>query len=143
MSDTMLTTTVPSTEVQVLNNTIDSLRKTLEDYRADAKLISDRLISEANDRGWCDLYNEFVEEVNDRTKYIKLETLEQEYTVKMDLTLEITTSVSVNIKATSEQDAIDMVEEKYSNSDLIEEAGDISYWDYNTLDLTVDNHRVL
>ena len=143
MSDTMLTTTVPSTEVQVLNNTIDSLRKTLEDYRADAKLISDRLISEANDRGWCDLYNEFVEEVNDRTKYIKLETLEQEYTVKMDLTLEITTSVSVNIKATSEQDAIDMVEEKYSNSDLIEEAGDISYWDYDRLDLTVDNHQVL
>ena len=139
----MLTTTVPSTEVQVLNNTIDSLRKTLEDYRADAKLISDRLISEANDRGWCDLYNEFVEEVNDRTKYIKLETLEQEYTVKMDLTLEITTSVSVNIKATSEQDAIDMVEEKYSNSDLIEEAGDISYWDYDRLDLTVDNHQVL
>lgn len=79
-------------------------------HSQDIAIISERLISEADDRGWCDVYDDVVSDLNDQL-YVKLEERSRDFTVEVramvtfKLTVENQTS-----KSDAEEIATDWIE---------------------------------
>lgn len=60
-------------------------------HYADIALISEKLIEEANDRGWCAEYDTVVDELNEELN-VKIDVREREFTVEVAVTLTIRVS---------------------------------------------------
>lgn len=97
------------------------------EHLADIKAISDRLQSEAEEREWCEDYNEVIEDLN-QSLTVKLELLEQDYTVKIsgeDTGYYGSDTEQVEVRATSEEEAVAKVAEivdKYLRGLLVEKS---------------------
>lgn len=87
----------------------------------DIHKIGQALIAEATTRNWCDLYDKFVEDLNDKL-HRKLEVREHSYSVEVEYTVKI----HREIEATSYDDALDMLRE-----DVEREIGAIDDVDYD------------
>ena len=85
----------------------------------DIAIISERLITEADDRGWCDVYDDVVSALNNDL-YLKLEERSRDYTV------EVQAMVTFKIK----------VENQYSKTDAEELA---TSWIENSADEYIDD----
>lgn len=95
------------------------LEEARELHRGDIETIGERLISEANDRSWCGQYDEIVDELN-RDLSVELPTREKEYTVSVDIRVE------VRVSATGELEAHNMA---LSAAGGIEHVIDSGEWD--------------
>lgn len=76
------------------------LARAREEHRQDIARISEALTEEANDRGWCEEYDELVEALNDRL-HVELETRYKDYEVTIEFRQTIT------VRAASEDNAMD------------------------------------
>ncbi len=61
-------------------------------------IISDRLLQEANERDWCDIYDDVIEDINARLDNAELKTRERDYVVSHTITV----TRSRTIRAASE-----------------------------------------
>ena len=87
------------------------------------KIIGDRLIEEAESRGWCAEFDEIIEEVNaELPSGWELPTRKREYEVQVTVTGKITTTTTVTVEASSEQAARDMVNEDTEDHVDLDEA---------------------
>lgn len=128
-----------TTEKEQLERDLDSARTQLHAYAADADTIGTMLMDEAENRGWCDEYDEFVDSINTRLTTIHLPEREQEYEVEVSGTATIGWSHTVTVTARSAEDAVQRVEDDpYSFFNADEEAMNaVNYgygWDSNDID---------
>lgn len=85
--------------LKALNAMLDgNVIKAKADHQADIKLIGDRLIGEANDRGWCSEYDGIVDELNSDLM-VELPLRRQNYQVAVQYT------VYIDVEAGDEDDA--------------------------------------
>jgi hypothetical protein len=73
------------------------------------KVVSDRLIEEANNRSWCEVYDQIARDVNDDLpNHLQLEIRERDFnlTARLTITLTLTTTET----ARSIEDAIEMAD---------------------------------
>jgi hypothetical protein len=102
--------------IMYLTNELYEASKEADIYReravriiADLEVIAEALRDEAESRGWCDDYNEFVSKVSDKTSEHHLLPLEQEYEVEVEVRANVSTRVTLSVNARSYEDAQEMV----------------------------------
>lgn len=82
-----------------------------ERFRRSIDIIGQRLLQEAEDRGWCDSFDSIIDEVNSQLPFYELPTREEEYEVTVSVSGYIRTTTSVMVMARSQDAANDMVAE--------------------------------
>lgn len=106
---------------------------------SDADIIARALRSEAIDREWCDLYQNFVDEINSQTSVLKLLQASRDYKVEFTVERKQSARVTVYVTATSDEEAYEIAEDQWDYSSLTDEVSD-SDWDDDDYD--VDIYRV-
>ena len=84
---------------------VETLQRTCDSLSNDIDTIGHALMSEAEGRGWCSEYDEFVEGVNSRLSASLLPEREQEYEIEVEITGTLRTTAYVMVSARSEEDA--------------------------------------
>jgi len=80
------------------------------------EIISERLNHEADRRGWCDDFDEIIEEVNGLLPgWLQLAKREREYEIDVQVTATMTFTERVTVTASNEEDAREMAEEQVSD----------------------------
>lgn len=87
-----------------------SVAQAREHHEKDIAIIGEALIAEADDRGWCDIYDGFVKNLNDKL-YFELPTREKAYVVTH--TFEVV--VKINVTAIDEDEAKEKAEYMYGS----------------------------
>lgn len=82
-------------------------------HEADIAAIGEALTEEADSRGWCDAYDDFVENLN-RTLSVVL----PERVKTWEVTLRVEYELSYTVSATSEDAAYEAAREEFSHNDL-------------------------
>jgi hypothetical protein len=123
-------------EINLLKQTIETQSLMIFEKDNDFQIISNELKNEADRRGWCSDYEDFIESVNAQTKHYELQSLVREFQVTVDLTKTLTTTVTLYIEARSLESAEETVHECYDFNDLERHAND-SDWDVDESDYSV------
>jgi hypothetical protein len=100
-----------STTIADLNATVDDTARQLataterhtlavRQHRSDIAAIGERLLAEADDRGWCDAYDTVVADLN-KLLTVALPTRERDHDVEIEI------RVTVRVSAFGEQDAVE------------------------------------
>lgn len=101
--------------VATLRGDRDILRDRLRDYTnkvaQDMRVLSDKLIEEANRRNWCDEYDEIVDALNGLFLVLSIDQRTREYEVEVVLSGTITACTTVIVTAGSREDAEQLVRE--------------------------------
>ena len=133
--------TLSSGNVYYSQQEVDEIRNKNNDFinalKKDFDSVSIALRDEALERDWCDMYNEFVDNVNSGLVHMKLLTLRTNYEVKVKIEQTREQYVYVTVEATSEDDAVEMVDE-WDYSDLLDNADD---YDWDVTDYDTDTIR--
>lgn len=115
---------------------VDEIRSKNNDFinalKKDFDSVSIALRDEALERDWCDMYNEFVDNVNTGLVHMKLLTLKANYEVKVKIEQTREQYVHITVEATSEEDAEEMVS-NWDYSDLLDNTDDYN-WDVTDYD---------
>lgn len=90
-----------------LNQARAALTELRSDIGHDVEHLSDRLISEAERRGWCEQYDEIIDDVNGGMRCIVLRSREREYEIDVTITGVATIHKTLTVRAASRQDALD------------------------------------
>ena len=126
-------------EKERLERDVQTFRTRADTYATDFSIVGEALMEEAENRGWCDEYDRFVENVNVLTSLLDLPEREREYEVVVTGTATVSWSHPVTVTARSADEAIEMVENNPSAYfDMDEAATDaLNYgygWDSNDID---------
>ena len=84
-------------------------------HREDIETIGTRLIKEAEDRGWCEVYDDVISDLNDKL-YMKLEERTRDFVVEVQalVTFKITVPDQTS-KSEAEETATDWIENDASS----------------------------
>ena len=89
-------------------------------YSSDIEKIGERLISEAEDRGWCGVYDEVIEDLNSHL-YMELPSRERTFTYKAKYTVYVEVEVESTNENDAEEQARDLIEERLNEVEGLEE----------------------
>ena len=119
----LLQTQLTGSDSQVISLR-DQLATAHRNHEEDMQRVGSRLIQEANDRDWCEVYDGIVDEIN-RYLHVPLETRTRDWRVTGTWT--ITVPFSRTVTARSEDDATSIVEDmevdSYEMWEAVEMAG--------------------
>lgn len=122
------------------SNKVEQLRRTVALLEQDAEIISDDLLEEAVNRGWCHEYNQFCEEVNSKLSMLALQPQESEYEVEVEVQAEVNTRYTVYVTASSLESAQAMVDDDpdmfLNPADVALDAAKRDGWDDVTVSTT-------
>lgn len=90
----------------------DMVRKR-DGWRDDFHHQANSLLEEAENRGWCNEYEEFCDRVDGGLRFGEMPRREKEYTVTWQATVVVTVDMSRTYTATSEEAAIEMAQDDY------------------------------
>ncbi len=82
-------------------------------WEQDWDTLTGALHKEADRRGWCSEYDEFVDEIESELRIGTMPRREKDYTVTWQTTVLVTVDMARTYTATSEEAAIDMAKEDY------------------------------
>lgn len=94
------------------------------EHAQDIELIGLTAIEMADDLGWCDKYDEFVDELNKKL-HISLPTRKKEYEARV----RVTVYLSATVTASSEQEAEDEIENMFDKYELSYDGSDFEIYD--------------
>lgn len=90
---------------------LDSTRATLEDLRraiaADADILSQELIGQAERRGWCEQYDEIITEINGKLSVISIAERQAPQEIEVTISGSFSFSRYVTVTAANEKQARD------------------------------------
>jgi len=89
-------------------------------YSSDIEKIGERLISEAEDRGWCGVYDEVIEDLNSHL-YMELPSRERTFTYRAKYTVYVEVEVESTNENDAEEQARDLIEERLNEVEGLEE----------------------
>lgn len=94
------------------------------EHAQDIELIGEMAIQMADDLGWCDKYDEFVDGLNNKL-HIKLPTREKEYEARV----RVTVYLSATVNASSESDAEEKISEMFDKYEIVYDGSDFEIYD--------------
>jgi hypothetical protein len=124
-----------------VERTQTSLRETqrlhdlsMNKHVADIERIGQRLIEESNDRGWCNEFDEIIEEMNVDLN-VPLPVREKDF--ELSVTFTVTGSRSVTVRAASLDDAVEQFKENIDDHmDVSDAAADAAnYGNFEIIDI--------
>jgi hypothetical protein len=89
-------------------------------YSSDIEKIGERLISEAEDRGWCDTYDEVIADLNSHL-YMELPSRERAFVYRAKYTVYVEVEVESTNENDAEEQARDLIEERLNEVEGLEE----------------------
>jgi len=89
-------------------------------YSSDIEKIGERLISEAEDRGWCGVYDEVIEDLNSHL-YMELPSRERTFVYRAKYTVYVEVEVESTNENDAEEQARDLIEERLNEVEGLEE----------------------
>lgn len=96
---------------------IEELRVELETLKqaisSDSTLLSDTLIAEANEREWCEVYDQIVDGLNRQFKVIVIDERKSDFEVEVEITGTVRATTWVNVTARTREEAEYMVRRDY------------------------------
>ena len=99
----------------VAESTCERVRAELAQLRSDVAhdvdRLSDRLIDEADRRGWCEQYDEIIEDVNTHMRCIAIRTRQQDYEIEVAITGTMTIHKTVTVNARNRDEAFERFRE--------------------------------
>lgn len=104
-------------------------------HEADIAAIGEALQEKANDRGWCDEYDDFVGDLNG-SLHVALPVRTRTYDVEVTLTREETQTITVEVEARNAQEAVEQVNDM-EEGDLFDKTDEYG-WDTTTTDVQVN-----
>jgi len=122
---------------QELNDAKTKINILVDELKKDFDSVSIALRDEALERGWCDAYNDFVDNVNTALVHMKLLPAKVDYEVKVKIEQTREQYVYITVQAASEEDALEEVGE-WDYSDLLDNADD---YDWEVTDFDTDTVR--
>jgi hypothetical protein len=96
-------------ELYAANEEAETYKKRTVRLLSDIGIIAEALRNEAENREWCDEYNQFCDKVNSKTEEHHLLSLEQEYEVEVEVTATVITRATLSVMASSRDLAEEMV----------------------------------
>lgn len=102
------------------SNVQTQLNAVRNNYSHDIEAIGNRLISEAEDRGWCDAYDEVIADLNSQL-YMELPTRERTFTYRAKYTVYVEVEVESTNESDAEEQARDLIEERLNEVEGLEE----------------------
>lgn len=146
MEETIVSTVKNSEEYLIENSRLvierDNLRKLLSEsksnHQKDIETIGNALIEQAEQRSFCNEYDDFIEELNQNLT-IDLPVRKKTFQVTLEITRTISTRVTVEVECAYEEDAAELAE------------GDESLWqselpsyleDWDEEDESIETYRV-
>jgi hypothetical protein len=115
---------------QEVNNKINEVME--DGYR-----ITNAIYEEACERDWCDMYDEWADNVNRSLKFFEIPNMRREYAVTFTIERTQKADVTVTVTATSDDDAESQAQDAYDTSDLVEKIDDS---DWQTTDESIENY---
>jgi hypothetical protein len=113
-----------NTRIEDLESRVETLRATIatkdQAHRSDIAIISEKFIEKADEKGWCQEYDEFVRDEVNPNITVEMETREKEYEVTFTFTK------TISVTAVSEDDAVDQARDS-------DDYPDTSGWSSNSL----------
>jgi hypothetical protein len=80
------------------------------------RIVGQRLLDEAENRGWCDEFDKIIEEVNgELSGMFQLPTRKRMFTVEVEVTGTHTTTYTVEVEAKNSDEAYELVDESPSD----------------------------
>ena len=100
------------------------------DFQVTLQRISERLINEANDRDWCSIYDNIVEDVNSTLPGpYYLDAREQEFNIEVRLTAQSVAYTTVQVRARNRDEAEDLLRDDPDGyidvNDVLVECGEL------------------
>lgn len=149
MEETIVSTVKNSEEYLIENSRLvierDNLRKLLSESKAnhqkDIETIGNALIEEAEQRDFCSDYDNFIDELNEKLT-IDLPVRKKTFQVTIEITRTISTSVTVEVECSHEEDVNDLINEDDSiwQDEL---PSSMEYWDEDDESVEVTRVREL
>lgn len=149
MEETIVSTVKNSEEYLIENSRLvierDNLRKLLSESKAnhqkDIETIGNALIEEAEQRDFCSDYDNFIDELNEKLT-IDLPVRKKTFQVTVEITRTISTSVTVEVECSHEEDVNDLINEDDSiwQDEL---PSSMEYWDEDDESVEVTRVREL
>lgn len=100
----------------VAESTCERVRAELAQLRSDVahdvEHLSDRLISEAERRGWCEQYDEIIDDVNGGMRCIVLRSRERDFEIDVAITGVTTIHKTLTVRAATQEAAFDAFQEQ-------------------------------
>lgn len=124
-------------ELTVTREQLSLLRSNV---RSDCTLLSQRLIDQANDRGWCSVYDEIVENLNSEFTVLAIAERETDHEIDVAVTVTYEIHTTVTVRARNIDDAVDMLRndpESYIGSDHLRDSIQYNYQTPSAIDVEV------
>jgi hypothetical protein len=124
-------------ELTVNREQLSNLRNNV---RSDCTLLSEELITQANNRGWCSIYDEIVETLNSQFAVLAIDEREGDHEIEVEVTATYEFHTMVTVRARSMDDAIDILRndpESYIDSDQLREHIQYNYDTPSNVDVEV------
>lgn len=96
-------------QVAVLTRSTENLLGQVRNGQRAVELIGERLMQEADKRGWCSEYDSFVDDINGELPHgFELPVREREYEVRWTQTVTVNVDMTATFTASDEDEAISM-----------------------------------
>lgn len=99
-------------------------------HRADIALIGERLIFEADQRGWCEQYDEVIDDLNTKL-HVDLPLRQREYEVAVSFTVRMNVTVTADSPEAAQSDATDMIEYELGRLDYCSDFECHDDWEFD------------
>lgn len=122
-----------------LNVTREQLSNLRSNVRSDCTLLSQELITQANDRGWCSIYDEIVETLNSKFAVLAIDERESDHEIEVEVTATYNLYQVVTIRANNLGHAIDMLlndPESYVDAESLRDS--IHYHNHSPANIEVE-----
>lgn len=125
----------PTVELQIERLTAsvsyweDRYRQEARRHTEDINTIGERLIHEADQRGWCEQYDEVIEDLN-KTLHVDLPLRQREYEVSVSFTVHMNVTVTADSPEAAQSDANDMIEYELNRLDYCTDFSCDDNWEF-------------
>jgi len=126
----------PTVELQIerLNASVsyweDRYRQEAKRHIEDIKTIGERLIDEADQRGWCDEYDKMVDDLNTKL-HLDLPLRNREYEVSVSFTVHMNVTVTAHTPEDAQSMANDMIEYELNHLDYCFDFSCDDNWEFD------------
>jgi hypothetical protein len=119
-----------------IQDEVNSLQKRLDVVLSDVDQMSQMADQHAQENGWCDQYDQFVADLNQKVTSFQLPVRTRDYEVRYTVTRRQVATVCVAVTASSEDEAVDSVD-SYEIDSAINDLSN-NEWDDESVDYEIE-----
>jgi hypothetical protein len=122
--------------LQAMTDKYNQLRATVN---SDCGILSDELIGQANERGWCEVYDRIVSNVNNAMQVVQIREREQEWEIQVTISGRFAFNSPVVVTAASREQAVENInDDLHSYIDVDDAVSEYIKYNLDTSDFDIE-----